>query len=126
MASAVELSTLRRMTNTTSQDYGDSELEALLESYPIPDSSGRLPSESSWSARYDLNAAAADIWEWKAAALAPQIDFSDSGSFQTSQLYDHALQQARYYRSKRAASTVRLRSWPLAAETEESEISNVE
>lgn len=56
-----------------------------------------------WVPTYDLNAAACEIWLEKAAALANRIDLLADGSrYSSSQLYEHAQRQARFYQSRRA------------------------
>lgn len=55
---------------------------------------------------YDINAAAADCWDLKAAKWAGQFDFSvDGGSYQQSQRVAHAKAQATAYRAKSATSS---------------------
>jgi hypothetical protein len=50
---------------------------------------------------YDLNAAAADVWQWKAAKYADSFDFSaDGGSYKRDQQYQHAIDQSKMYRNK--------------------------
>lgn len=47
---------------------------------------------------YDLNAAAAEIWRRKAAAVAAQVDFeTDNHRFAASQKLKHYMEQAAYY-----------------------------
>ncbi len=83
--------------------YSDEVLAEYIEAYPLPDLDGNLPDLDTWTPTYDLNAAAADVWEEKAAALARRHDFSaDGGRFNRSQQYEQALKQARHYRSRRA------------------------
>ena len=59
---------------------------------------------------YDLNAAAAEMWRKKAAHYAPTtFDFStDNHSIKRSQVYDHAIDQAKFFAgiSRNAISTV--------------------
>jgi hypothetical protein len=59
---------------------------------------------------YDLNAAAAEIWQKKAAHYAPStFDFStDNHSIKRSQVYDHAIAQAKFFAgiSRSAIQTV--------------------
>jgi hypothetical protein len=98
-ASATDIARLRRMTQATVQEYSDALLGSMLEAYPLPDLPGHFPDESGWIARYDLNAAAADIWDEKAAALAADYDFMADGSiFYRSQAYKQAVKQANYIR----------------------------
>lgn len=101
---------LRRMVNEpTTTTYSDATLEAYITSYPINDSSHKEPTWSDWTPTYDLNAAAQDIWEEKASAVAPQHDFSaDGSSFSVAQVYEHCMAQARYYGSRRKAKVFKV------------------
>jgi len=61
-----------------------------------------------WS--YDLNGAAADLWQERAGALAERADVSaGDNSIKRSQMMGHALDMAEYYRRQARARTVR--SW---------------
>jgi hypothetical protein len=96
----------RKAAEPLTTNYADTVIVSYIERYPLIDSAGALPDETDWVPTYDLNAAAADIWDEKAAALAVQYDFqADGGSYHRSQAYAQAMQQARYYRSRRAAGT---------------------
>lgn len=54
-----------------------------------------------WLPSYDLNAAAAEGWRWRAAKVADAYDFSTDGqSFDRSQLQAHALKMADYYAAR--------------------------
>jgi hypothetical protein len=54
----------------------------------------------------DENAVASEIWYEKAAALQPKYDFRTEGeSYSVNQAYENALKLARYYASKRKATT---------------------
>ena len=113
MASAADIQAVRRMTGVTVEEYLDSELASIIERYPLPDNNGKFPEEEGWTPRYDLNAAAADVWAEKAAGLAGQYDFdADGASFKRSQAYKQAMKQARYYRSRRALHTVKSQAYP--------------
>lgn len=49
---------------------------------------------------YDINAAAADIYQMKANSVAGEFDFStDNHSIKKSQVYDHYIKQIQYFRS---------------------------
>lgn len=89
--------TLRKMTGEVgNSDYSDADLSAILES-----SNG------------DLNQAAATVWEWKAAAIATNYDFSaDGGTYNRSQAYEHCKKQAAHYRSRCKAGTIELVKHP--------------
>ena len=55
-----------------------------------------------WTGRsYDLNSAAADVWQRKQGFYAAGYDFeSDAQAFKRSQLYDHAVRQEQQLRSR--------------------------
>lgn len=54
---------------------------------------------------YDLNAAAADVWQMKAAVYAEQYSFSSDGqSFQRKELMDNAKAMAAMYRQRSGAN----------------------
>ncbi len=124
---------LRRMTGEVSTGtYSDVEMAAFIELYPLEDARGEGPwieSETDpgtlevnpdWTATYDMNAAAADIWAEKAATPSQDFDFSaDGASYHRSQAYAQAMQQSRYYRSRRSIRTITLRPEPLLQGTEE-------
>lgn len=57
----------------------------------------------SWVPTYDLNAAAAEGWRWKAAAAACRFDFSVArNQFQREQVHTHCLAMAKAYARKSA------------------------
>jgi hypothetical protein len=104
----------------TTTTYSDAMLTAIIEKYPCLDEQGEEPFTLSsatppahvvnpnWMPTYDLNAAAGDVWQEKAAALTANYDFSaDGGNYSRSQAYEMAMKQARYYRARQAWSTVR-------------------
>jgi len=92
----------------TSDTYVDADLSALIERFPLIDSNELEPDDSLWTATYDLNAAAANIWGRKAAACAGLYDFSaDGGTFHRSQAAKDMRAQARYYQARSAPSSLR-------------------
>jgi hypothetical protein len=137
---AAQIARLRRMVAELPEPlavyYSDALLTTIIESYPTLDENGeapRIPAEDSnhtvtyttdmdtldlvenedWIPTYDLNAAAAQIWEEKAATPAADFDFSaDGGNYKRSQVYEQAMKQARYYNSRRKASTIKLKPFP--------------
>lgn len=134
-ATAEQVRRLRRIINdATAATYEDSALREYIERYPLMDGLGREPYieeddalilNDEWDATYDLNAAAADLWAEKAAALATEFDFSAGGqSFQRSQAYQMCMQQSRYYRARRAMKTVRAWPAPRPEEDPEEDLSN--
>lgn len=126
-ATAAQIARLRRMVaESTTATYRDDDLAEAIERYPLIDERGEAPytwdtsttpphqdTNTEWIPTYDLNAAAADIWNEKAAGLAADYDFSSDGStFQRSQAYQQAERQARYYAARRAARTLTARPEP--------------
>ena len=115
MAAAADLiPRFRRMIAEPTQDvYSDVVLIEVIESHPSQDPSGSFPEYADWEPSYDLNAAAAEIWSEKAAALACNFDFSADGSnFSRSQAYQQAIAQARHFSARRKPSTIRLQMAP--------------
>lgn len=106
-ATPTQIARLRRMiAEPTTAIYSDADLAALIEEYPLLDGNG-----------YDLNAAAAAVWDEKAAALAERYDVSaDGATHALSQKHAHAQAQARHYRARRRPGTIRLRPEPQPAE----------
>lgn len=81
------------------------DLDELLSAARRPDRDGLLPSETGWTATYDLDAAAAAGWELKAARAAGNIDFGEDGQrFNESQVHAQCLEMAKLYR--RGAASV--------------------
>ena len=126
-ATAEQVLRLRRMVNEPSatSTYSDDDLEAYIERYPVTDARGEEPLIEStttpytleandyWIATYDLNQAAAAIWQEKAGQCAGAFDFmADGGYYYRNQAYKNALAQARYYSSRRTFATVTLQPAP--------------
>lgn len=126
-ATAAQILQVRRMTNERSEsDYSDADIQAFIEAYPCLDARGEEPGSydtstspptwdenEDWIPTYDLSAAAAAIWEEKAAILAQDFDFNaDGGDYTRSQAYEQAMKQARYYRSRRKPGTITLMMHP--------------
>ena len=115
---------LRRMVDepTDVAPYTDAVLEGYIETYPLLDQLGTDPHEvdlttepptiserDDWIPTYDLNSAARDVWEEKAAAIAENFDFkADGGSYERSQKYEQYMKKARYHGSRRSANTSKL------------------
>jgi hypothetical protein len=126
LVTATQLADLRRMVaEPTTATYSDATLTAIIEKYPHLDEQGEDPftlssatppvhvANAEWMPTYDLNAAAADVWEEKAGAVAVLYDFSaDGGNYSRGQMYQSLMAQARYYRSKRTPTTMRMVKWP--------------
>jgi hypothetical protein len=77
------------------------DLDALLAAWAVPDQDGRLPQDPTWSGTWDLNAAAADGWRWKAGRVAGDFTFSaDDASFSKGDVMAKCLQMADEYAAK--------------------------
>lgn len=126
-ASAELIARLRRLTGEpTTATYDDAALAERIEAYPVRDARGEDPyswdasatppapvSNDAWLPTYDLYAAAADVWEEKAATVASDFDFSaDGGRYDRSQVYEQYMKQVRYFRGKRRARGTRQRMEP--------------
>lgn len=62
-------------------------------------------STGAWSPTYDLYAAAAEGWRWKAGKIADAFDFStDQQSFERSQKVAHCMKMAEYYDARTGTS----------------------
>lgn len=113
-ASAADIAAVRRMTGASDTEYPDGVLGSIIERYPVVDADGHFPEDEDWTARYDLNAAAADVWAEKAAVLAAGYDFNaDGADYKRSQAYEQAMKQARYFRSRRMIGTVKMTAYPV-------------
>jgi len=129
-ASAAMISQVRAwVAEPTTTPYSDAEIAVYIEHYPLLDERGVAPywydpstdpptqvATSGWYPSYDLHAAAADIWEEKAAGLGLTVDRPTQGptpgTHRETQPRDFALSQARYHRSRRSARTVTGIPWP--------------
>lgn len=131
-ASSDQILQVRRWVDDVAapQTYTDAAIKAIIETYPLLDERGVEPyyfdmtttpptktETPGWYPTYDLHAAAAHIWEEKAAALALDIDCQTESQFGTinkplTQRRDFAVKQARYHRGRRAVNTVTPMSWP--------------
>jgi hypothetical protein len=126
-ATTQQIRRLRRMVNELdTTTYTDNDLSDYIEKYPLLDELGReaytvvtgtqpptYDRNEDWIPTYDLNAAAADVWEEKAAAVANYFDFSaDGGRYSASQKHQQYMEQVEHFRSQRAITTITLHKWP--------------
>lgn len=129
-ATAQMIADVRGMTGEpTTTTYSDTAIRRFIERYPATDERGVEPyyydtmtspptqvAVTSWYPTYDLHAAAADIWEEKAAATADQFDYPiqepSPGIFRHSQQSESFMKQARYHRSRRRVTTATLMASP--------------
>lgn len=116
LVTAAQIATVRRqVAEPTTTTYSDALITTMIEAYPHLDSFGESNLDEygvanvDWTPTYDLNAASADIWQEKAAAIASKFDFSaDGGNFSMSQQYEQYMKQCRHYRSRRMPTSVTL------------------
>lgn len=106
---------VRRMTaESTDAIYNDVAIASYIEAWPVIDNEGRSSDEDNWTEGYDLHAAAADIWEEKAAARSDKHDFSaDGANYSSSQMYNNAMEKARYHRARQKAKVKVVAKRPL-------------
>ena len=125
-ATAAMIAQVRRMVNEpTTSPYDDDDIQTYIEAYPLFDERGQEPytfdtsttppsqdANEDWIATYDLHAAAADIWEEKAAGVADKFDFqADGGNYSVSQKYAMYMRQAKHHRARRSIRTITLIPW---------------
>lgn len=97
---------LRRMVAAgTEPVLEQADLDVLLRLASRRDLSGRYTSDVGWVPTYDLAAAAAEGWRWKAAqaAFLTDVKVGDLGVTR-SQLHDHCLSMAAIY-ARRISTT---------------------
>lgn len=126
LVTAAQIATVRRMVaEPLTTTYTDDLITAFIETYPHIDEQGEEPftlssatppvheTNENWMPTYDLNAAAADIWQEKAANWITQHDFSaDGGNYSVSQVYDMMMKQVRYYRARKRPTSVTVHKYP--------------
>ena len=118
--SVANIADVRRMVaESTATNYTDNDIRMIIEKYPMLDElgiepyyyEGTIPTKvdnDEWLPTYNLNLAASEIWEQKAAAQAAKFDFAaDGGNYSRSQAYQQALGMARYYRGRAGISTIK-------------------
>jgi hypothetical protein len=111
---ADQIAQLRRMVaEPDATTYSTPVLSAILAGYPLPDTEGRDSDDATWVGTWDLNQAAADIWQEKAAAVAVNFDFAaDGGDYKRSQVAAQMLKMAQTYRAKRSTGSLVLKATP--------------
>jgi hypothetical protein len=77
------------------------ELEMLLDDAAMIDTYGQPPNAEDWAGAWDLNAAAAEGWRWKAGKVAGDYNFSaDDASYSKADVLAHCLEMEATYRAK--------------------------
>lgn len=103
------LQKLGRMTASDSEPVlAVEDLEQLLADSGRPDAEGRPPTDLNWTPTYDLNAAAAEGWRWKAARAGEltAVDL-DGTKLSAEQIFDHCERMIGVY-SRRVNATLPL------------------
>ena len=96
---------LRRMTDGE-PELTDGDIEELLDLAARADTYGRLPTDTGWIGAYDLNAAAAEAFLWKAARSAGEFDFSaDGASFAKGSRAANLAKQASEFESRSSSDS---------------------
>lgn len=126
-ATAAQIARVRRMVNEPDDTtYDDEAIQGYIEDYPLLDERGEEPytwdtstqpptqdANDDWIPTYDLNAAAADIWEEKAGVVAQDYAFNaDGGQYSRNQVYEQYMRNVAHYRSKRSVGTITATTWP--------------
>lgn len=105
MDAATARARLERMTAASYHPKLDAaEVAELVVIAARADAVGHAPDHADWTPTYDLNAAAAEGWRWKAAKVAGNYDFgADGASFSRAQVAKECREQVALY-AKRARS----------------------
>jgi hypothetical protein len=126
-ASAAMITQVRAWVNEpTTTTYSDAAITIFIERYPLLDERGEEPyswdtstqpptvdDNDDWIDTYDLHAAAADIWDEKAAIVAQDFDFTaDGGSYSRSQVWMQYTNQARFHRARRKPGNITIHKSP--------------
>lgn len=126
-ATAAQIAEVRRMVNEpTETTYDDDAITTFIERYPLLDERGEEPytwdtstspptqdENDDWVDTYDVHAAAADIWQEKAAVVADDFAFSaDGGNYSRDQVFAQRMRLAAWHRARRALSTHKALLYP--------------
>jgi hypothetical protein len=88
-------------------------MSEVIARYPVLDADGTEPDDYGWLGAWDINQAAADVWDEKASLLAADFDFAaDGGDYKRSQAHAQMLAMARRYRSMRQTAALVLKATP--------------
>ena len=124
-ATAAQVKKLQRAVDEPAAGvYAYDELKEILEEFPLIDKEGTEPHLQTpatattppvyadnpyWIPTYDIHAAAASIFEEKAAKTAQDFEFSaDGGSYKRNQVYDQYMQLVRFHQARRSPRTITL------------------
>ena len=88
--------------STPAIDYA--ELDDIISRSAVVDADGHTPGSDDWVETYDVNAAIAQVWEAKAAAVANRFDINiDRQGMSRSQMVAHFTMMADRFNARRAA-----------------------
>lgn len=106
MTEAEALARLTAMTAASSEPtLSAEELAILLEDNRVADEYGRGPAQSGYIDTWNLRAAAAEGWRWKAGKVAELYSFrSDVHSYQRAEHHKHCLEMIKLYQGGAAGS----------------------
>ena len=82
------------------------EIALLLEMFSRADAAGNAPSSPDWLPNYDLKAASAEGWRWKAAKASELVSADlDGERISSNQIFDHCQEMARMYGRRGSGTT---------------------
>lgn len=88
----------RMVSASTDPVLSSDDVDQLLVLARRADPDGRAPSDSGWIPTYDLRAAAAEGWRWKAGMVSDRFGYSADGEkVDRQQLLEHCLEMAKTY-----------------------------
>ncbi len=92
---------LERMTAAASEPLlSNNDITALLRQFSLADADGLTQADDEWVPTYNLRAAAAEGWRWKAARAAEMISTDlDGDRMSANQLFEHCQRMIRTYAS---------------------------
>ena len=106
-----DVTRLRRMiVEPTTATYTDSTLEEYLARHSLTDTDGYEPDDTNWTATYDLNQTASDIWYEKAMQYVGDYQFSaDGATFNRQQVYAQCMKAASRFAALAAPASISVR-----------------
>lgn len=99
MSDTVYQTRLKAMTSaSTEPTLSNTEIDALLTQYSLEDADGLDPSDDSWTPTYNIRAAAAEGWRWKAGRCANLVSADlDGDRLSSNQIFDHCNEMIKKY-----------------------------
>ena len=99
MPDTVYQTRLKAMTaSATEPTLSDTEIDALLTQFSTADADGLAPTDDDWTPTYNLRAAAAEGWRWKAGRCANLVSADlDGDRLSSNQIHDHCLAMIKQY-----------------------------